>query len=68
MRESSSADLLAGIRPGETQAWLIVYPTSEGPRVSSMTDATAALNMASRLHGIRLPLEVPASALPKTPE
>jgi hypothetical protein len=61
----SPADLLAGIRPGVTQAWLIVYPTGAGTATAVMTDATAALNMAGKLHGVRLPLEVPASALPE---
>ncbi len=67
MRASSPADLLAGIRPDVTVVWLIVYPTAAGPALALMTDATAALNQASKLHGIRLPVVVPASALPEIP-
>lgn len=65
MPESSSPVDLSGIRPGVTVAWLIVYPSDTGVRYCTMTDATAALNQAAKLHGVRLPLEVPAHALPE---
>ena len=61
----SPADLLAGIRPGVTQAWLIVYPTNAGAAKMTMLDRAAAQLAAARVHGVCLPMEVPASALPE---